>query len=197
MKNKTIRYYSDNSKSYIHRTMNIDMGEIRKKFCSELPHNSHILDAGCGSGRDVKAFLEAGYKVSAFDACQELANYTSLTTGVDAKIASFIDYKSNIEFEGIWANASLLHQEGEDLERSIKNLLSQLRQGGRLFMSFKYGSGSKIKKDGRLFRDMNYVELSMLLEVMPGVMISDMWISHGNSSPTNDNTWLNCILFKV
>ena len=38
-----------------------------------LPAGARILDAGCGSGRDAKAFAALGHRVTAFDASPELA----------------------------------------------------------------------------------------------------------------------------
>jgi SAM-dependent methyltransferase len=38
---------------------------VYEPFLTLLPDNSHILDAGCGSGRDSLYFLQNGYKVKA------------------------------------------------------------------------------------------------------------------------------------
>lgn len=39
--------------------------------------NAHIIDLGCGSGRDSKAFINKGYKVTAVDGSKELAKIAS------------------------------------------------------------------------------------------------------------------------
>ena len=38
------------------------MSAIRGRFIEPLPSNGLGLDAGCGAGRDIKAFLEMGLK---------------------------------------------------------------------------------------------------------------------------------------
>jgi len=55
--NKTINYYDVNAKEFYERTINSDMLELQQKFLSNLPAKAHILDAGCGVGRDTKYFL--------------------------------------------------------------------------------------------------------------------------------------------
>ena len=55
------------------------------------PH-AHILDLGCGSGRDSKAFLQQGYKVTAMDGSQVLCQLASETIGqLESRIRSYWD----------------------------------------------------------------------------------------------------------
>jgi 2-polyprenyl-3-methyl-5-hydroxy-6-metoxy-1,4-benzoquinol methylase len=64
----TIEYYQQNADEFFNGTINVDMSNIYQHFTKDLHANALILDAGCGSGRDSKAFLDMGYKVDAFDA---------------------------------------------------------------------------------------------------------------------------------
>lgn len=70
-------YYSRNARSFYEATAFVDMTTLHDVFLSRLPPKAHILDAGCGSGRDARAFADRGYKVSAFDASAELASLAS------------------------------------------------------------------------------------------------------------------------
>lgn len=69
----TIDHYNKNAQSFYERTIHIDMSDIHQKFLSYLPSNAEILDAGCGVGRDARAFKDVGHKVVAFDASFEIA----------------------------------------------------------------------------------------------------------------------------
>jgi trans-aconitate methyltransferase len=71
--------------------------------------NGHILDAGCGSGRDSSYFLDKGFDVSAFDASAELAKLASQLIHRPVTVCQFNEYESDKPFDGIWACASLLH----------------------------------------------------------------------------------------
>ena len=63
----TDRYYNTNAKIYFESTIAADVSPLREKFLYLIPEGGHILDLGCGSGRDSKAFRDMGYHVSAID----------------------------------------------------------------------------------------------------------------------------------
>lgn len=41
--------------------MHLDLHDVYERFLGELGPGAHILDAGCGSGRDTKAFSDRAY----------------------------------------------------------------------------------------------------------------------------------------
>ena len=55
----TIDYYDQNAQEYYERTVDADLAEIREYFLGFLRRDARILDFGCGSGRDAKAFAES------------------------------------------------------------------------------------------------------------------------------------------
>ena len=57
---KTINYYNQNAASFAFGTQDADMEELHRKFADKLGAESFILDFGCGSGRDTRAFLSDG-----------------------------------------------------------------------------------------------------------------------------------------
>ena len=77
----TNQYYKQFAAEFFSSTVNVDMAALRQRFVANLRPGAHILDAGCGSGRDAKAFALAGFKVSAFDASPELACLASAHCG--------------------------------------------------------------------------------------------------------------------
>jgi SAM-dependent methyltransferase len=74
---ETIAYYNDNAEAFFSDTAGVDMSELHRRFLREIPEGGLILDAGCGSGRDSKAFLDLQFRVRAFDASPELARKAS------------------------------------------------------------------------------------------------------------------------
>ena len=54
----TLRYYEDHAEEFTANTIDADMKDIRSRFLSHLPAGARILDFGCGTGRDTKAFLD-------------------------------------------------------------------------------------------------------------------------------------------
>ena len=71
-RDNTVQYYEDHAEEFSVDTINADMQDIRGRFLSYLTAGSHILDFGCGTGRDSKAFHELGYEVSALDGLRTL-----------------------------------------------------------------------------------------------------------------------------
>lgn len=102
-------YYSQNARHFFDSTAFVDMSELHEAFLSRLAANAHILDAGCGSGRDAKAFADRGYRVRAFDASPELVSLARQHSGVAVDVRTFADVVEVDAYDGIWCCASLLH----------------------------------------------------------------------------------------
>ncbi|WP_155516401.1 class I SAM-dependent methyltransferase, partial [Vibrio fluvialis] len=63
---------------------------------------------------------------------------------------SFLDVNYYEEFDGIWANASLLHLSEDELIEAMKRLVRALKVNGHLFASFKTRD-NYVKHDSRRF----------------------------------------------
>ena len=85
------------------------MSPLYGAFLSKLPAGATILDAGCGSGRDARAFRDRGYRVTAFDASPALAALATAHCGFEVQVRSFADVREVDAYDGIWACASLVH----------------------------------------------------------------------------------------
>lgn len=193
---KTIEFYEKNAQSYFDSTKNLDVSEVYDKFLPFVPKNGTILDAGCGSGRDSKHFKEKGYKVIPFDASSELARLSSEYIGQPVLVDTFQNIKLDKPVDAIWAFASLLHLEKQELDGSIKNLLDNLKPGGVMLACFKQGDGELVDAKGRQFINFTEKGLKKYIEKSPDVEIEKLWKT-GDSLNRNDTVWLNVILKKV
>ena len=52
-----IEYYNKNAEAFFEGTVNADMSLWRDKFEKYVTDGGRILDAGCGSGRDSRAWI--------------------------------------------------------------------------------------------------------------------------------------------
>lgn len=193
--NNTITYYNQNAEEFYQSTVHVDMSELHVRFLKYLPAGSLILDAGCGSGRDTRAFLMRGYQVEAFDASPEMVKKASLLTGLDVQYSTFSDLTSIERYEGIWACASLLHLPEMELPDAMQRLFTALKTSGVLYLSFKKGDGERIK-DGRHFTDLNEESLQLLLGKLSDVKILDQWLTT-DVRKDRDEVWLNAVLRKI
>lgn len=169
---KTLDYYSRCAADYVQQTLTLDMAESRQILLDKLSPGAHILDAGCGSGRDSLAFKNAGYKVTAFDGCPEFAEHTSRLLEQPVRVIRFQDLAYGAIFDGIWASASLLHLEPVELEEAMPRLLRSLKKTGYMYASFKLGDGPRTDSAGRFFNDMTLERAQVLLDASGGELVS-------------------------
>ena len=188
----TIAYYDKHADSFIADTIGLDMSAIYNRFLSHVPVGGLLLDAGCGSGRDAKAFLERGYAVRAFDASAKLAARASSLIGQPVSILRLEKFESAPIFDGIWACASLLHLPELEIPASISRLWAALKPTGTLYLSFKYGNGERIDR-GRHFTDANEERVVKWLAELTDVESHTLWTTQ-DIRPERQEVWLNAIV---
>lgn len=187
----SVDFYDRNAEAFFAGTVDADMTAARERFLSHVRGHGHLLDAGCGSGRDARAFAEVGYTVTAFDASGEMVRLAREHARLPVRQMTFDDVAWVEEFDGVWASASLLHVARIDLPAAMSRLATSLRPGGVLYVSMKLGSTER-EVEGRTFTDVLPEELDGLFE-SAGLGISENWIS-GDVRPGRDNErWVNTI----
>jgi SAM-dependent methyltransferase len=193
---KTIDYYNKNAISFYDRTIGVDISKTCDKFLAHLPKNARILDAGCGSGRDSKYFLRKGYTVTAFDASQEMCTLASKETGLSVQHLTFQDMPFIGDFEGIWANASLLHVPYGETKEVYEKIHKALAPKGIFYGCYKYGE-DYITTPEREFWNMNEITILPYFEGLFEVL--EIWKekdTRGRVSPNPENSWLYFIVRK-
>ncbi|WP_311778971.1 MULTISPECIES: class I SAM-dependent methyltransferase [Pantoea] len=193
----TQHYYQHNAQQFFESTVAVDMAQIRDRFTALLPAHGSVLDAGCGSGRDAKAFAEQGFQVEAFDASPELAELASQHSGLPVKVMRFQELDVSAHYDGIWCCASLLHVPRAELPEVFRRLAKALKAGGVLYASFKYGQGKR-EDNGRVFTDMREGEIGGMLtdNEIAGLRVVQEWMSEDRRPDRNDR-WVNAIIGKV
>jgi SAM-dependent methyltransferase len=187
-------FYNINAKDFYERTVSLDIKNLYEPFLERIEKGAHILDAGCGSGRDTKYFLDQGYKVSAFDASSEMVKLASALTGEPIKTKMFHEMTEENVYDGIWACASLLHVPLQDLQETMQVMNRSLKQGATFYASFKLGSIER-QKEGRHFTDLNEDILKTIINKIDNIQLDQTWITE---DVRNDKTeeWLNALMTK-
>ena len=194
MVDSNIEYYNTNAASFVAGTQNVDMSLWRDKFEAYVSDGSRILDAGCGSGRDSKAFIQHGFSVVAFDASREMCKAASELIGQEVWQMKFEELSFDEEFDGIWACASLLHVSYEELPSVMKKLKKALKPKGVIYVSFKYGDG-KMTKGERTFSNFTKTTVEKLLNDTGFEMI-ESGITGDVRKGRGDEKWINAIAKK-
>ena len=146
-------YYSKHSSEYIAATIDADMSETYALF-EPLLKGKKILDVGFGSGRDMLYFRSKGYEVYGIDNEPSFVEHAK-ALGLQVCLEDVLTFQTEERFDGIWANASLLHLSKKRMADAIDRLKGLLKKGGVLFVSLKEGDGETIDEKGRAMTYIN------------------------------------------
>ena len=192
---QTLNYYNQNAAQFSDSTQSLDFASVQDKFLSFLQPHAHILDFGCGPGRDTKYFLSHGCSTDAIDGSEEFCRIASDYAGIPVKQMLFQELNVSEEYDGIWACSSILHSTYDDLKDILKKLARALKQEGILYASFKYGDFEGMR-NGRYFIDMTEDKLQRILQETDVFQIKEKWISSDVRPGRDDEKWMNMILVK-
>ena len=191
----TLDYYDKGAAEFVAGTVLVDFSALQNEFTSYVRSGGRILDLGCGSGRDSKAFLNMGYEVVAIDGSRELCRLASKYLGQEVIWSTFQEYEPEGEFDGIWACASLLHLKESDVSWILKKYAKVLKNGGIFYVSFKYGEYEG-KRNGRYFIDMNEDSFQSVIQAVTDLSIKRQFISEDARPGRSEEKWLNVFLEK-
>lgn len=134
----TIGYYDGNAADYASRMLPEAAGlKELAVFCGRLNAGARVLDLGCGAGHFAAVMLEAGLDVDLLDGSAGLAAEARAITGREVKIARYQDLNDRSVYEGVWASASLLHAQQDELPDILARIVAALKPGGIFYCSFK------------------------------------------------------------
>lgn len=189
----TIDFYDRNGDDFFARTSELDVDFLYRPFLALLPAPARILDAGCGSGRDSKAFLQRGYQVTAIDASDKLVRLASEHTGLPVQHMTFSELPFENAFDGIWASATLLHVPHSEMEDVFHKFIRALKIGGVWYMSFKKGEGEKWSGE-RLFTYFNKASLGEWIARFPALETLQLWEEADSRPEFQNEHWVNALV---
>lgn len=157
----TTSFYDDNAETYAARDRKPPTARL-DAFLAALPEKARILELGCGGGQDCAYMLSKGFDVTPTDGSAELARQAEKLIGRPVKIMRFEELSAHEEFDGVWAEASLLHVPRADLPGILTLIRSALKQDGVFHASFKAGTTEGHDSFGRYY---NYPSMEWLQEL--------------------------------
>lgn len=193
--NTTIDYYNSNANQYFSNTVNADMSECCDRFLKYVVPGGRIIDIGAGSGRDIKYFRDRGYNVEGIDASEEMCRLASEYTGVEVQCERIQEWNPQKNYDGIWANASLLHLSFVEIEEFIIRTSDYLTKDGVLYISMKKGIQTGQDSNGRFFTDFSEQKVQQIMEKSTALVVYDSWETSDGMSRERFR-WLNLILKK-
>jgi SAM-dependent methyltransferase len=149
---ETLQFYRGNAEAYAGREITSRQARLTA-FLAQLPSRASILELGCGAGGDTAEMLARGFDVRATDGSPEMAAVASKRLGRTVESLLFHELDEVEAYDGVWANACLLHVPRNELAGILRLIWRALKPEGVFFASYKTGDA-----DGRdtLNRYYNY-----------------------------------------
>lgn len=199
----TLAWYAHHAARFVAHTAARDLGDARARFLAHLRPGATVLDAGCGAGRDTRAFQAAGCQVTPMEPVEPLARATEVLTGLRVQRRRHEAVDDVAAWDGVWALASLLHLPRAVLPDVLARYARALRPGGVLYASFKEGARALDGPDprdaeaGRWFSFYTVDDLNGLVHATPGLQLLDVARDAGRSPEGDARAWLTLLVRRA
>jgi predicted TPR repeat methyltransferase len=133
-------------------------------FINAMPQGAHVFDLGCGPATASAYMRDAGLIPDPVDAAQGMVDLANETHAINARVATFDEIDTAADYDGVWANFSLLHAPRAALPRHLNDIYASLNEDGLLHLGMKTGAGTTRDAFDRLYTYFAVNELEHLLE---------------------------------
>ncbi len=115
------------------------------RFVSELRTPSHILDAGCGPGREASYFHSHGHKISGIDLSpgmiERFHKRLPDAQALVGDVTSLPQFPAET-FDAVFCGNVLLHLDADRGKAALKELARVIKRAGILFLATMIGDGT-------------------------------------------------------
>src|SRR3989344_6092830 len=174
--------------------------EGTNEFISFLKPNSLVLDAGCGAGTKSKYLIDRGLKVVGIDFSDKLIEIAKREAPSGNFFVMDINEADKLKenFDGIFAQAVLLHIQKKDAEKTLNKLLGVLKPGGYLYIAVKEkkfgGADEEIKTENDYGYPYERFFSYFTLDEIKNLMIElGLAINYDNISQYGYTRWIQVI----
>lgn len=171
-------------------------------YMQYLPAGGEVLDVGCASGLKAKYLIQHGFKVTGIDISDKLLDIARREVSVgDFRELSMMDLDHMTEmFDGVFAQASLLHIPKKDAGGAVQKMADRLKTGGFLYIAVKESREGRPEEEivkehdygfdyERFFSYFIMTELEAYLRQAGIEVVAEF----RNSSPSGKTVWLQII----
>ena len=195
----TIAEYQLTAISFRDGTWNHDVSQNRNALVAAMPRNpGKVLDVGCGPGRDLVWFKSQGHTAVGLDATPAFVEMAKELSGCEVWQQSFLNLDLPLAtFDGIFANASLIHVPRDRMVKVLKDFHKSLVSAGVIVMSMCRGSweGYDVRPTGKRYTvAWEYETLAPCLEQAEFDIIKHYYRPPG--LPCADQSWVVMVARK-
>ena len=197
--NFTIDAYNQNAKKISEKFQSIDVrvDDIARALeLSGVTKDARVLELGSGDGRDAAEIIKhaAWYRgVEPSEGLIEIARTNVPEAVFELTTAQEYTYPENLDV--VYASASLLHVDKEDIAGVFQRVAEALRPGGVFYLSLKYADAykSEVTDDQWGRRQFYYYDLSTLEAVANGAF-ERAYTDYQNRGETR---WITVVFRKI
>lgn len=191
----TSSFYAENAAAYAGSAAGPSMRRL-DLFLAKLKAGAQILELGCGNGRDSGEMIRRGFRAVPTDGTPEMAEEATKRLGVPVSVLRFEDIDAVEAFDGVWANACLLHVPRAKLGAVLGKIHAALQPGGLFYASFKAGEAEGHDDLGRFY---NYPSKEWLEELYGSLSWTSIEIAEeqGTAYDKRPTDWLHVVAVRA
>jgi SAM-dependent methyltransferase len=123
-----------------------------------------VADIGCGSGRDAAWLSGQGFQVTGYDASPGLLEQALLRhPGIEFRVGTLprLEALGTARFDNVYCETVIMHLPAADVAPAVRRLVSLVRPGGRLYLSWRVNADRQTRRDdhGRLYTAVDVAEV--------------------------------------
>ncbi len=147
----TIAAYQADAAAYAGGTADTPESVVRDldDFAERVGSGGHVLEIGSGAGRDARELERRGLTVRRTDITPAFVDLMR-ADGFDADVLDPLVDDLGGPWDGVWANAVLLHLGRDEMPLVLARLAAATRPGGVLHLSVKEGDGEAWSTHGHV-----------------------------------------------
>lgn len=129
-----------------------------ERFLSLLPPGGRVLDAGCGAGLKAAFITAKGFDVVGIDLSPKMIEIArTRAPNADFRVGDLGRFHwCGRPFDGVYAQASLLHVPKADWTRTVRHLASKLAPGGLFYACLKERTEGRPSEEMRVDHDYGF-----------------------------------------
>jgi len=179
-----------------HFHMSANLVALAMRLIAHVGPNGHIVDVGCGTGRDMAWFEARGLSVTGLDLSTGMLAYARDQVDGDLCAMNMCNLGFQAEyFDGAWCCASLLHLPKDCAPNALQEIYRVVKPKGVLVLSIQEGDSEGWEKSKfgteRYFARYQVAEMKTML-TENGFYSSEIEVSPGS----NSHSWLAYVCFR-
>lgn len=159
------------------------------------PTDPNILEIGCGDGRDAVEIARRTTRYIGFDFSESMINLArEHVPGAVFEVGDAVDFPYPADTDIVFAFASLLHLNQEEVSKVFEGVAQSLNPGGIFFISLKYATEYRgVIKEDQFGKRLFYLYNQEIIEGLAGEKFQTVY---AEKSVKGDTEWLEIALRK-